>query len=57
MNDLLGLLLTFADQLLILKVADDISVVNSGDEAIGDGSDGIVDVGLGGEDVKCRLGG
>ena len=54
-GDLLGLLFAFVDQLLVLEMADDVSVVNSGDEAVGDGSDSVVDVGLGGKDVKCRL--
>ena len=55
MTDFLGLLFAFADQLFILKMTDDVPVVNSGDEPIGDGSDGVIDVGLGGEDVKCHL--
>ena len=55
MADLSGLLFTLADQLLVLEMADDVSVVDGGDEPIGDGSYGVVDVGLGGKDVKCRL--
>ena len=56
-GEFLSLEFILADQLLVLEMVDDVPVVNSGDEAVGNGSDGIVDVGLGGEDVKCRLGG
>jgi len=36
---------------------EDLLVVDGQDEAIGDGADGLVEVGLGSEDVDCGLGG
>jgi hypothetical protein len=50
-----GKLFIALSQLLGFQGVEDLSVVNSGDESIGDGVDGFIEVHLSGESIKSSL--